>query len=76
MKGNLDVSDPGEWWQDARDRWPHVVSCFKPITSRLVYGLPPIHRDPFHRMLIGPAIAEDRRWSPSIANCAGTVQPV
>jgi PIN domain nuclease of toxin-antitoxin system len=58
MKGKLDVGDPRVWWvqalkQLAADPLPvhaqHIES---------VYSLPPIHKDPFDRILIATAVAE------------------
>ena len=55
----LDVGDPRCWWTDALDQL-----AARPLPLRLdhvarLYDLPPIHKDPFDRMLIAQAIAED-----------------
>lgn len=59
MKGNLDVGDPREWWKDSLDQLAARPLTLQPAHVTAVYGLPSIHRDPFDRMLIAQAIAED-----------------
>jgi PIN domain nuclease of toxin-antitoxin system len=59
MKGNLDVGDPREWWKDALDQLAARPLMLQPDHVTVVYGLPSIHRDPFDRMLIAQAVAED-----------------
>lgn len=61
MKGNLDVGDPRVWWQDALDQLGASPLMLQPGHIAGVYALPPIHKDPFDRMLIAQAIAEDLR---------------
>jgi PIN domain nuclease of toxin-antitoxin system len=58
MKGSLDVGDLRAWWHDALEQ---LVAT--PLPLRLehvarVYTLPPIHKDPFDRILIAQAAAE------------------
>lgn len=59
MKGNLDVGDPRTWWQDAQDQLAALTLPLRPEHVSAVYSLPAIHKDPFDRMLIAQAIAED-----------------
>ena len=57
--GKLDVGDPRLWWtQAAEDLAPRVL----PVRSdhvAVLHELPPVHKDPFDRMVIAQAIAED-----------------
>lgn len=59
MKGSLDVGDPRQWFAESLDalglrslplRSQHVTALFT---------LPAVHQDPFDRILIAQAIAED-----------------
>lgn len=59
MKGNLDVGDPRSWWRDALDQLAATPLALRAEHVAGVYGLPPIHKDPFDRMLIAQAIAEE-----------------
>jgi PIN domain nuclease of toxin-antitoxin system len=61
MKGNLDVGDPRIWWRDTLDQLAAVPLSLRPEHVAGVFALPPVHRDPFDRMLIAQAIAEDLR---------------
>jgi PIN domain nuclease of toxin-antitoxin system len=58
MKGKLDVGDPRIWWQEAREQLAATVLPLRPEHVAAVYGLPPIHKDPFDRMLIAQATSE------------------
>ena len=58
MKGKLDVSDPRAWWFDALDQLAATPLLLRPQHVAGVYALPPIHKDPFDRMLIAQATAE------------------
>jgi PIN domain nuclease of toxin-antitoxin system len=59
MHGKLDVGDPRVWWTDALDQLAARPLPLRPEHAANLYGLPPIHKDPFDRMLIAQAIAED-----------------
>ena len=59
MKGNLDVGDPRSWWVDALDQLAATPLTLRPEHVAGLYALPPIHRDPFDRMLIAQAVAEE-----------------
>jgi PIN domain nuclease of toxin-antitoxin system len=61
MKGNLDVGDPRLWWSDALEELAASPLNLCPAHVSAVHALPGIHRDPFDRMLIAQAIAEDLR---------------
>lgn len=61
MKGNLDVGDPRVWWRDALDQLAAMPLAIRANHVAGVCALPAIHRDPFDRMLIAQAIAEDLR---------------
>ena len=58
MKGKLDVGDPRAWWFDALDQLAATPLLLRPQHVAGVYALPPIHKDPFDRMLIAQATAE------------------
>jgi PIN domain nuclease of toxin-antitoxin system len=58
-KGKLQLGDPRVWWHDAVEE---LAATILPVTAEHVagvYRLPPIHQDPFDRMPIAQAIAED-----------------
>jgi PIN domain nuclease of toxin-antitoxin system len=59
MNGTLQVGDPRQWWQETLDALALVPLLWRPEHVGELYGLPPIHRDPFDRAMIAQAIAED-----------------
>lgn len=61
MKGNLDVGDPRIWWRDALDQLSASALPLRPEHVAAVYGLPPIHKDPFDRILLAQALTENLR---------------
>ncbi len=58
MKGTLDVGDPRAWWFDALEQLAAIPLVLRPQHIAAVYGLAPIHKDPFDRMLIAQAMVE------------------
>jgi PIN domain nuclease of toxin-antitoxin system len=58
MKGRLDVGDPRVWWFDALDQLAATPLPLRPEHIAGVHSLPPIHKDPFDRMLIAQAMVE------------------
>jgi PIN domain nuclease of toxin-antitoxin system len=58
MKGKLDVGDPRAWWFDALDQLAATPLLLHPRHIAAVHSLPPIHKDPFDRMLIAQATVE------------------
>ena len=59
MKGFLQVGDPRAWWRDALGQ---LAATALPLRAEHVAGLwqlPPIHRDPFDRILIAQATVEE-----------------
>lgn len=58
MKGMLDVGDPRLWWQEALQQLAATVLPLRPDHIAAIYGLAPIHKDPFDRALIGQATVE------------------
>ena len=58
MKGTLDVGDPRAWWFDALEQLAATPLVLRPEHVAGVYRLPPVHKDPFDRMLIAQAAAE------------------
>jgi PIN domain nuclease of toxin-antitoxin system len=58
MKANLNVGDPRTWWRDALDQLAATPLALRPDHVAEVYTLPPLHKDPFDRILIAQAMAE------------------
>jgi PIN domain nuclease of toxin-antitoxin system len=58
MKGIVDVGDPRAWWFDALEQLAATPLPLRPQHIAAVFALPPIHKDPFDRMLIAQATAE------------------
>jgi PIN domain nuclease of toxin-antitoxin system len=58
MKGALDVGDPRAWWQEALEQLAAEVLLLRPAHVSAIHGLPPIHKDPFDRILIAQATVE------------------
>jgi PIN domain nuclease of toxin-antitoxin system len=58
MKGTLDVGDPRAWWFDALEQLAATPLVLRPEHVAAMYRLPPIHKDPFDRMLIAQATVE------------------
>lgn len=57
-KGAIDVGDPRLWWRDVLEQLAASALPLRPAHVSAVYGLPSIHKDPFHRLLIAQAVAE------------------
>jgi PIN domain nuclease of toxin-antitoxin system len=58
-KGSLRVGYPQAWWGDAVDMLAATPLPITPKHIDRIYDLPPIHKDPFDRMLLAQAMAED-----------------
>ncbi len=58
-KGALDVGDPRLWWAEALDVFAARALPLWPGHAAALYDLPPIHKDPFDRMMIAQAIAAE-----------------
>jgi PIN domain nuclease of toxin-antitoxin system len=58
MKSTLDVGDPRIWWQEALEQLAATPLIVRPRHVAAVYALPPIHKDPFDRMLVAQATVE------------------
>jgi PIN domain nuclease of toxin-antitoxin system len=59
MKGSLKVGDPRTWWRDALDQLAATPLALRPEHVAEVYDLPPLHKDPFDRVPIAQAMAEE-----------------
>ena len=59
MKGNLNVGDPRTWWLDALGQLAATPLLLRPEHLAGVSALPPLHKDPFDRVLIAQAMVED-----------------
>lgn len=58
-KGKLiDVGDPQAWWEAARADLAATVLPLRSQHLAEIRNLPPIHQDPFDRVLIAQAIVE------------------
>lgn len=58
MRGNLDVGDPRAWWLDALEQLSATPLALRAEHVGQVCLLPPLHRDPFDRILIAQATVE------------------
>jgi PIN domain nuclease of toxin-antitoxin system len=58
IKGTLDVGDPRMWWSEALEQLAATPLVLRPQHIAGLHALPPIHKDPFDRMLIAQAAAE------------------
>jgi PIN domain nuclease of toxin-antitoxin system len=58
MKGTLDVGDPRLWWREAVEQLAATILPLRPEHVAAVFGLSPIHKDPFDRILIAQAAVE------------------
>jgi PIN domain nuclease of toxin-antitoxin system len=59
MKGSLKVGDPRTWWLEALEQLAAIPLALRPEHIAEVHTLPRIHKDPFDRVLIAQATAED-----------------
>ena len=59
MKGKLQVGDPRTWWQGALEQLAAVALPLRAEHIATLYRLPPIHQDPFDRVLIVQAMTKD-----------------
>ncbi len=55
----LDVADPHRWWESALENLDADVLTLRPEHVEALIPLPPLHRDPFDRMLLAQAVTED-----------------
>ena len=55
MKGKLDVGDPRTWWSLAHEQLRATSLGLRTEHVSAVYSLPPIHQDPFDRILLAQA---------------------
>jgi PIN domain nuclease of toxin-antitoxin system len=58
QKGSLDIADPVHWWSRATDLSGGVILSIRPAHISVLAGLPPIHKDPFDRLLVAQAVSE------------------
>jgi PIN domain nuclease of toxin-antitoxin system len=58
MKGALKVGEPRTWWLDALEQLGATALALRPEHVSEVYLLPPIHGDPFDRVLLAQATVE------------------
>jgi PIN domain nuclease of toxin-antitoxin system len=57
-RGRLDVGDPRTWWQHALQQLAATPLTIRPEHIASLCLLPPIHQDPFDRILIAQAISQ------------------
>jgi PIN domain nuclease of toxin-antitoxin system len=58
-KGTLNIGDPRVWWSRALEYYAAEILPLRPEHVAEAFELPTFHKDPFDRMLIAQAIAED-----------------
>jgi PIN domain nuclease of toxin-antitoxin system len=58
MKGLLEIDGLRTWWADAVEQLAATPLVLRPEHVSELQMLPPIHKDPFDRMLIAQAAAE------------------
>jgi PIN domain nuclease of toxin-antitoxin system len=58
MKGLLEVDDLRTWWPDALDQLVATPLVLRPEHVAELQTLPPLHKDPFDRMLVAQAAVE------------------
>ena len=59
MKGKLDVGDPKGWWALSIQKLVATSLSLTPRHVEFFQGLPSIHSDPFDRILVAQAMAEN-----------------
>ena len=59
MKGRLNVGDPLSWWSETLHQMAATPLLLRPEHVAELCGLPPIHHDPFDRVLIAQARVEE-----------------
>ena len=59
MKGMMDIGELRQWWPDALDQLVAKPLSLLPRHVSALAGLPAHHKDPFDRILIAQAIAEN-----------------
>jgi len=59
MQGNLLMGDPRTWWPDALEQLAAIPLALRAEHVSVLYTLPALHKDPFDRILIAQATAED-----------------
>jgi PIN domain nuclease of toxin-antitoxin system len=59
MKGMLGVGEPRTWWLDALDQLAATSLDLRPEHITRILTLPPIHKDPFDRVLVAQAAIEE-----------------
>lgn len=58
MKGTLDVGDPRLWWAETLEKLVARPLPLRPDHVGALWTLPPLHKDPFDRILIAQARLE------------------
>lgn len=74
-KGKLNIGPLQEWWKTALHQLNAAVLPLHSRHIQYLQSLPPIHADPFDRMLICQAIAEDLTLLSSDAHIARYASP-
>ena len=59
MKGKLMVGEPRSWWEDTLHDLAATPLTLRPKHVDQITRLPPMHQDPFDRVLIAQAITEN-----------------
>jgi PIN domain nuclease of toxin-antitoxin system len=58
QKGLLPIADPVSWWERASALFGSRILPVRASHITALAALPPLHKDPFDRILIAQAVAE------------------
>jgi PIN domain nuclease of toxin-antitoxin system len=58
-QGRLEVGDPRSWWRSALEQLAATPLLLRAEHVDAIYELPPLHQDPFDRVLIAQATVEE-----------------
>lgn len=58
QKGLLTIADPAAWWRRATEQLAARTLAIRGSHVTALASLPPLHRDPFDRILVAQAVAE------------------
>lgn len=59
MKGNLQIGEPRLWWFDTLEQLAANPLSLKAEHVSALHKLPPVHHDPFDRLLMAQAAVEE-----------------
>jgi PIN domain nuclease of toxin-antitoxin system len=71
-EGNLNVGDPRTWWRDTLDQLAATPLALRAEHVAELYTLPPLHKDPFDRILIAQASLTRASWQKALSSKEAT----